>query len=299
MSEVNFMVCARVDEIDEPIENSTTTACVECGCDIWISPESRKVMREKKAFPCCGPCALRLAGEHHTEIRSVPGIDGTGLNAGQIQELEQALEKTREMHQFAESMGMSFDELKNKAEKIIEAGIGEDTDHFEALKITARLAAKEMTNPEQSWGSTVIMEDYDRRLSPPLPFEEMCENLGKEMVANNVLPSLALAVHAKRVIFALEAWGLQSETERIELTGPISEHPDKMEMLVLLDVRAVGVVKMSRAEIKRDGISPPSLSEWEDEEPESGKHGGLFVEALIPTLQLIKQLHDQQEGGSM
>ena len=80
MEEIAYMVCMRVDELDDPVTDSTTTACVECGDDVWISAASRKQMRVKKAMPVCSRCAKRIAQENDWE----PGDAGPPLETGPV-----------------------------------------------------------------------------------------------------------------------------------------------------------------------------------------------------------------------
>src|SRR5262245_31484532 len=126
--EDTFMVCLRTDEISDPVEGSTTTACVECGTDVWISAESRKVMHERKAMPLCSGCAVRVAGEREIEMDTVAAE--SGLSQGQMDEIIGRLNKV------AEERGQS---------SVIDAFMSdvEDTDIFETMKLTAITANRE------------------------------------------------------------------------------------------------------------------------------------------------------------
>jgi hypothetical protein len=279
MEEQAFMVCMRADELVDPVEGSTRTACVECGCDLWISLESRRLCAEKKAMPICGPCGLRMAKEQPTMVTEIG--DPT---VGQLGEIEQAIKAA------ASGGDPDIDALV----AMVPSG-AEDMDSFELLKVTAKLGENAMVNPQDDWGSMIIIEGYDGRSFPPIPLGKMLEaGIPKHVIAHQILPGLAHASHAKRVMFALSSWTLKIEKGAPlpkQLDGPISEHPDRLEALVLIDVTADGVVGMSTALITRDGVSGPKLGEWEDSEhPEQSD--GLFVEAIVPVLSMIKTLRE-------
>ena len=263
MHEEKYMVCMRVDELDDPVEESTTTACVECGCDIWISVASRKQMSKVGAMPLCSHCAVRVSQEAD-ETKIVPGDLSN-------EQFEEVVKRLRETHP--------------ELVKIIE---DEHSDNFEAMKATARMASMHMTKPDQDWGSLVVMEDFDGVTFPPIPLGEMLNGgIPKEMIAKKLLPACVQASCAKRVLLGLSSWTLTGQEVP---DNPISEHPDREEALVIIDITADGVQRMSTAKIIRDGVSPPKLGEWHDSEKPSGVDG-LFVEALVPTLQLVRTLH--------
>jgi hypothetical protein len=254
-----------VDELADPVTGSTTTACVECGDDIWISAASRKEMGRVGAMPLCSRCAVRIAAD--TPL----GEFGTP-SEGQMKEV---IEQLVELHP----------EWKPALAK---AG---NVDAFEALKITASMLTSVMETPDADWGLILVIESYDKTVYPPVPLSEMLgAGIPKEIVARQLIPAMLQAANARRAMLGLSSWTLSSEGP-VELTGPISEHPDRKENLVLIEVTADGVQQVSFAEISRDGVSPPTLGEWQDiDSPEQSD--GLFVDALIPTLQLIRTLHD-------
>lgn len=264
MEELRYMVCMRVDELDEPVEESTTTACVECGCDIWISRASRKKMNEVRAMPLCSHCAVRVTNE----------ADQTELAPGDMtpEQFEEVAKHLREV----------YPELM----KIVD---DENSDNFEAIKATAVLASQHMTDPSQDWGSMVVMEDYEGLTYPPIPLGEMLNaGLPKEVIAKKILPAMVQVSQAKNVYMGLSSWTLIGEGVP---DSPISEHPDREEALVIIEITADGVQRMSSAKILRDGVSPPTLGEWHDSEAPKG-FDGLFIEALVPTLQLVRTLRE-------
>lgn len=253
MEEVNYMVCMRVDELDDPVEGSTTTACVECGDDIWISAESRKL----GAMPVCSRCAERLASE------LMEGGAEIGMpSEGQIAEILQEIGK-----------------------------LPDDMDTFETMKETARLAGEAMQNPDDDWGSMCIMIDYDGMIFPPIPLSQMLRSgVPKDVIAKKLLPACVQAATAKRVILGLSSWTVAGESaQKYDGSASLSEDPDRKEMVVLIDITADGVQQMSYAEIIRDGFSKPKLGEWHDSKETTG-YDGLFVESLVPTLQLVRTL---------
>lgn len=265
MEEIAYMVCMRVDELDDPVENSTTTACVECGTDIWISPASRVEMGKVRAMPVCSRCAARIAKEEeNVETR----FSGEQLSDAQFDEIVGALR--------AKGLG-----------DMVDAALDPGTDHFETMKITSRLAGEAMTEPDDDWGSVVLMEDAHGKILPPLPLKDLLEAMPKQDVARRVLPSMAFACGATKVLFGISAWSLTTDDPDEIPVGSLTEHPDHTESLVLMEVTADGVQRLSRAAILRDGEQAPVLGEWHDSE-EPTKSNGLFVDALVPVLQLIR-----------
>ncbi len=260
------MVCVPVDELDDPSEGSTQTACVDCGRSIWISPESRAEMYEVGAMPMCHHCAEKQAETRPVEVRGKVATE-MGLTA---------------RGQFDQLLGG----LQQSARNFTPLAEGEDV--FEVLKEQAAMAGREMRRPGDDWGSLVVMVDFKGLAYPPLPLGKMMDVVPKEVIARQLIPALAYTAQAERVVFGFSSWTLENEDGiRAVPEGPISEHPDRKEKLVLIDVTADGVQRMSFADIVRDGVGPPRLGEWHDAEtPEASD--GLFVDALVPALQGVK-----------
>lgn len=270
MDEDRFMVCMRVTSMDDPVEGSTTTACVECGTDVWISAESRTEMYKVGAMPVCTECAERVA----QQSKEPPKVHGP--SAGQFGEMLQGLKDS------AERLGMRFpDSLESK-------------DIFETMQETAKMAESEMKSPKDDWSSMVVMVNFDDIAFPPLPLGKMLSSgIPKEVIAKQLIPGLAYTAQAKRVLFGMSTWSLETEGPPPE--GGIGGHPDSKEKLCLIDVTADGVQRMAFADIIRDGVGPPRLGEWHDtERPEASD--GLFVDALVPALQTIRTM---MEGSSV
>jgi hypothetical protein len=272
MEEIAYMVCMRVDELDDPVTDSTTTACVECGDDVWISAASRKQMHVKKAMPVCSRCAKRIAQENDWEP-----ADAGDISAEQFKEAEQHLRQKAIELGHPEWITV-LDDTEN------------ELDAFDVLKSTAAMSGEVMENPGDDWGSMIIMIDYEGMTHPPVPLSDMLKGgVPKDMIAQKLIPGLVFAAQAERVLFGMSSWTVKGKAA-VELEGAVSESPDRMEVLVLLDVTADGVQQMASADIFRDGISPPKLGEWQDLKPE--KSNGLFVDTLVPCLQLVRTLRE-------
>jgi DNA-directed RNA polymerase subunit RPC12/RpoP len=56
-SEPTLMLCHRCSEFSNPIKESTVTQCVRCSSDLWLSPESKKIVDVKNVPTMCGQCA--------------------------------------------------------------------------------------------------------------------------------------------------------------------------------------------------------------------------------------------------
>lgn len=277
-----FMVCMRVDEIADPVDGSTQTACIECGTSLWISPESKKIMHKQGAMPTCQTCAIKLSDEisdGRVEMRGYDFGDGFEMGApsrGQLREILGAFKQQQE------------DWRKDDDGNVLDA--------FDALKRGASKA--EMHKPDDQWGSMCIMENYDGLTMPEIPLSKMLDSgLPKRVIAHQMLPALVQAAQVKRVFLGLDSFALIGKPgeDVAPLDGPISEHPDRSEVLVLIEVTADGVARMARAPITRDGISPPKLGEWEEQDVPTGTDG-LFVEALVPTLQLVRTLKELESS---
>ena len=264
MEEIAYLVCTRVDELEGPVEGSTTTACVECGSDIWISAESRKEMVKRKAMPLCSGCALRLAKETNVSAETI----------------------------HMPSLSVEEDAFMGRLQKIVEEmeslNKGE-LDIFEEMKVTAGLAGEAMQHPQDEWGSMAIIQDYEGVRYPAVPISAMLDKgMPKEILARQILPAMMQAAHAKVVCLGLSTWMVRSDKPIPEGVMP-SEHPDRIEAIFLIEMTADGVQRMATAEIVRDEISPPKLGEWR-EDVNQKEADGLFVEAIVPTLQLIRTL---------
>lgn len=256
MQEENYMVCVRVQDLETPVEGSTTTACVDCGCDIWISQESRKQLGQIGAMPLCEPCAKRMAEELPHDQVSIGS-----LTPGQASEIAIHLRNRGWPELFGE----------------------DDLDLFEAMKQTARKAGEEMTGPDDGWGSLVIMDDYNGMTYPPVPLSKMLrEGVPKEVLARQLLPAIMQAANAKRVIF-----GLAPKADG-ELSG--QGEADLVKALVLIEVTADGVQRVEMADIERDGVSGPRLGDWRVIPVTADFKTGPFVDATVATLQLVRTL---------
>lgn len=257
--EDSYMVCVRVDELEDPVAGSTTTACVECGDDIWISVESRKQMYAERAMPLCSRCAKNIA--QNPEIGSI--------SEGQAAEILDVMVGKA-------AQNPRFQELLTRKDEV---------DPFEALKTTATVLGEVAGNPD--WGAMAVIVDYDGVVFPPVPIDAMLQSgMPIEILARQILPAIAQAGSAKRVLLGLSGFA-------IETTAPLSEfevskHPDRQETLVLMDLSADGIDQMCVAKIERNEDSKATLGEWMD--IESPRSDGLFVDALVPTLQLIRTL---------
>lgn len=266
MEEVAYMVCTRTDELDSPVEGSTTTACVDCGTDIWISGEGRKEMRERKAMPLCSRCALRMAKDPHNNVKSEV------LHAPGLSDAEDAfMQRLQGVVQELESL--------NKGE----------LDIFEEMKVTARLAGEAMVHPEDEWGSMAVIQDWEGVRYPAVPISDMLrKGVPKEIIARQLLPAMIQAAQGQIVCLGLSTWMVSGETPLPAGVQP-SEHPDKVEALLIIEMTADGVQRSASAVITRDNTSAPTLSDW-NELTEQSESDGLFVEAIVPTLQLIRSL---------
>ena len=264
--EESYLVCMRVADLDDPVEGSTTTACVECGVDIWISPESRKEMGKVGAMPLCAPCAKRIAQEVGGPHEVHPLADG------QVEEV--------------------FHKLRDKSDEHPEwlpLLNGEKVETFEALKLTAAMVSEGIDEPGWDWGSIAVMEDYQEQVFPPIPIGDMMSHgIPKEIIARQLLPAMAQAAVAKKVIFGLSAWTLADDSGKELTVESLQDHPDSQERLVLLEITADGVQRLSTALITREG-DRVKLGEWHDTEKPDATDG-IFVAALVPTLQLIRTL---------
>jgi hypothetical protein len=57
--EVDYYVCSRSCAIPGSIKDK----CSQCGCDVWLSLETKKLYLEKPAPILCSSCALKLGEE--------------------------------------------------------------------------------------------------------------------------------------------------------------------------------------------------------------------------------------------
>lgn len=269
MEEIAYMVCMRVEDLETPVEASTTTACVECGCDIWISAASRTHMGQVKAMPVCTQCAERIAKEEENVKTQILGEP----TEAQFDEIIQGLRD------------------RGYGELVDAAMDPEQTDIFESMKITSRLAGKAMTDPNEDWGSVAVLQDYDNRSLPPIPLGDMLQKMPKEIIAKRVIPAMAITAEARAVYFGISTWTLKGVDPGDMPEGSLTEHPDHEEALVLMEITADGVTRMATAKILRDGEHGPKLDDWHDvETPEASS--GVFVDMLVPTLQLIRSQRD-------
>jgi transcription elongation factor Elf1 len=190
MEEETYMVCVAVSELAEPVEGSTTTACVDCGCDCWISQSSRKEMYAKGAMPLCGNCSIRIAKENPTVIKQADSYSPMG-SRGQFDEIVQGLKDAAKRFE-----GTSIPDWLKRDHR--------NEDAFQVLKETATKAGEVMHKPDEDWGSMVVMESFEGNVYPPLPLSKMLSvGVPKDVIAKQLIPGLAYTAQAKRVIFGI------------------------------------------------------------------------------------------------
>lgn len=54
-----YAVCARVADMDNPVEGSTPDKCAHCDQDVWISRSTRLFVQESEATIICAHCGKR------------------------------------------------------------------------------------------------------------------------------------------------------------------------------------------------------------------------------------------------
>lgn len=294
--ELRLMVCPILGT--EGVETTPEwgqTACVECGRDVHLSPEARRIMREKSAMPVCGPCSVELAtanGAYLADVQAV-GEWSDGETKEEVVDLYRRAAEARREH---DMLGQTLLERGASQEDLdrISAAADAGMDNFDALKMTAEAACRALP-PNGELGSICIIENWEGDTLPPIPIGEMLgKGMPKQIIAHQLLPAMVHAAQGKRVLFGISSWIVKAKGQEIEMpeSGTLADHPSAQEALVLIDVTADGVVRMASTIMTRDGFNAPQLTEWE-ESPEPSKSQGLFVEAIIPVLQLIRTLRGE------
>lgn len=155
MEELRLMVCPLVGVENLPIEDDwKQTACVECGADIHLTPDARRMIHEKQAMPVCGPCSVKLTTAEGAFLQDVIPLGNVSAeDAAEAKELYQKAQALARLRSDPEIM----DSFMGDVDEIIKAA-DNDMDNFEALKLTAAAAAKHMP-PDGEWGSICVMEN--------------------------------------------------------------------------------------------------------------------------------------------
>lgn len=303
MEELRLMVCPKLGT-DGVVtdEGWGQTACVECGCDVHLSPDAKRVMREHAAMPVCSACSIKMtAAAGH--IEKVMPVGDWGDDPELIKQAEELYQEAAKLRS-AGGPDIPVDRLLS-ALRTLQEGVMDGMDNFEAMKLTAAAAGEHMP-PHGEWGSICVIEDYEGNTFPPIPFGEvLSKGVPKEVVARQMIPAMIHAAAGKRVIFGISSWMVYQEPPapgeklpefEMPESGTLEDHPDAKEALVIIDITADGVQQMASAVIERDGINPPKLGEWKDV-PAPAETDGLFVQAVIPVLQLIRSLRGESVGS--
>jgi hypothetical protein len=69
----DYLVCALVSEMDDPVEGSHVRWCSICAEEIWVSPSSIHLI-DVKVTPVCGECVNGLPTEG-AEIVILPEVE--------------------------------------------------------------------------------------------------------------------------------------------------------------------------------------------------------------------------------
>lgn len=70
----DVIVCAKIADLDHPVEGSEQTTCHLCGCELWIGPESVLFRAERGLKTECLECALGHADENDEfVVNAIPG----------------------------------------------------------------------------------------------------------------------------------------------------------------------------------------------------------------------------------
>lgn len=84
MTDIDYLVCSAIRTSPTPwIAGTKIYFCKNCSTEIWVSPASEKVMKEKELAPICTHCAADLAKE-------MPEIEIAPPTADQIKEIKDA-----------------------------------------------------------------------------------------------------------------------------------------------------------------------------------------------------------------
>jgi hypothetical protein len=141
------------------------------------------------------------------------------------------------------------------------------------------------TEPNDDWDPVALFIDREEALTvAALDYSFFSSERAKDMLAEEVLPTLVRETKAQYVAFVIGAWQVL-----VRGPGPLpkllpSEHPDRVEIIGVTLVSARQAA-MASAEVIRREDGPPLLSDWttvQVEGPTDPRAGlaGRFVDPL-------------------
>lgn len=112
----------------------------------------------------------------------------------------------------------------------------------------------------------------------------MPDDEAKEKIAQMMIASIAFA-EATEVIFICTAWMGPPNA----LDVPPSQHPDRMERVILVHQQSTDKCDLYAAPVIRHDNRPPDLGQWEEM---GGAMGGRFGDAIESGMKLAKSVSD-------
>lgn len=157
-------------------------------------------------------------------------------------------------------------------------------DLFDHVAVSAKRMEKEFTEADDDWLQFAFLEgiddDGDNCRSIVGPIDDLLRVAGADVTWRVLVPGLVEKFKAHRAVILLNTWQVQG-TDADAGIAP-SEHPNRIEVLTLMDVTSEGVKNAGMAKIDRIEGKPPTLGEWDDWSVADMQ--GRVVEGLVQAL---------------
>ncbi len=152
--------------------------------------------------------------------------------------------------------------------------------------------AKRFDTPDADFAAIAIVEAKTGDLAIVPVYEYLQNDTTKELFFEAILPELVRELEVQRVVMVLSAWGLQVQGEDYFTSDEPrpSEHPDRFEIVTVVEMTGAGIESDRYAYINRDpfGKEIPTLGEFHHYPKDANRTG----RAIEPVLEALKEVRD-------
>lgn len=158
-------------------------------------------------------------------------------------------------------------------------------DLFEHVaSLAASMPGAVFTEPDDDWTPVLFMDGPQGGTMMPL-VEYMNTELGKDMLADVVIPATIHQFKPSVVVMIMSTWTSETSAKLMTETGeyiPPSQQADRKEQVLIIEYTRDGATRQAFAQIERFADKVPRLGEW-DMKPSLSMQGR-FVDPIVRAL---------------